>query len=96
MESTRTGHKFSPLPNIPSPMNYHCMAALSNGDVFVAAGRTFGSVYGGDAFLLERKTGEWRVLCDVPTRDQSHLHVCTVHNRLLRDVRYLMSRWLSQ
>ena len=72
MESTRTGDKFFPLlPDIPSPMNYHCVAALSNGDVFVAAGRTFGSVYGGDAFLLERKTGEWRVLCDVPTRDHS-------------------------
>ena len=73
MESTRTGDKFFPLPNIPSSMNYHCMAALSNGDVFVAAGRTFGSVYGSDAFLFERKTGEWRVLCDVPTRDHSYV-----------------------
>ena len=68
MEATRTGEHFRQLPNIPSPMNYHCMAALSNGDVFVAAGRTFGRVYGGDAFLFKRDAGEWRILDDVPTR----------------------------
>ena len=57
METTQTGERFRHLPNVPSPMNYHCMAALSNGDVFVAAGRTFGRVYGSDAFLF--KVARW-------------------------------------
>ena len=67
METTQTGEHFGNLPKIPSPMNYHCISALSSGDIFVAAGRTFGRVYGRDVFLFKRDEGKWHTLNDVPT-----------------------------